>query len=256
MICILHKKYGLKMKRVWFACEAEKSDFRGCDFISYGALINEPNKELGLTYRKFGTLHNNLYEDSEQLMRNYKSNVRNEIRRAEREGVESAYITCENIDMKKIEALCTEIDYAYKEMCEAKNLRYSSIRKVLIDIRGSASLIITTATIDNENVVYHVYISDGYTARLTYSISLFRESKEIANAIGRANRMLHYRDMIALKESGHQLYDWGGYSLEKEEIKSISEFKAGFGGVPVNVYVADKPVSLLAKIALYVKKRG
>lgn len=244
------------MKRIWFACEAEKNDFRGCDFISYSALINEPNKELGLTYRKFGTLHNNLDEDSEQLMRNCKSNVRNEIRRAEREGVESVYITCENTNEKKIEALCTEIDYAYKKMCEAKNLRYSSIRKVLIDFMKSDSLIITTAMIDKENVVYHVYISDGYTARLTYSVSLFRGSKEAATAIGRANRMLHYRDMLALKESGHHIYDWGGFSLEKEEVKSISEFKAGFGGVPVNVYEADKPVSLLAKIALYVKKRG
>ena len=87
-----------------------------------------------------------------------------------------------------------------------------------------------------EQVVMHSYIVDreASRARLLHSASLFRnvdDSKE-RNAIGRANRLLHFKAMMLFAEQGFDCYDFGGYAMDTEDrdLVSINRFKDEFGG--------------------------
>jgi hypothetical protein len=71
--------------------------------------------------------------------------------------------------------------------------------------------------------------------RLIRSASLFRETgHEERQKIGRANRLLHFHDILLFQQEGLGLYDLGGYYPDKAplnaELKRINEFKESFGG--------------------------
>lgn len=92
-------------------------------------------------------------------------------------------------------------------------------------------VIITAASADNKEVVYHAYIVDGKHARLWMSCSVFRDSddKNFRAIIGRANKRLHYEDMLYFHNSGYKTYDWGGIT-SFDEPDGIDSFKMSFGG--------------------------
>jgi Pyruvate/2-oxoacid:ferredoxin oxidoreductase gamma subunit len=52
------------------------------------------------------------------------------------------------------------------------------------------------------------------------------------NFIGRANRFLHFQDMIYFKELGFKIYDLGGYKLNttRVDLLNVNKFKDGFRG--------------------------
>ncbi len=49
------------------------------------------------------------------------------------------------------------------------------------------------------------------------------------NAIGRGNRMLHWKDILAFKAEGKNVYDFGGWyaGQEDEALLRINQFKEG-----------------------------
>lgn len=62
-------------------------------------------------------------------------------------------------------------------------------------------------------MVYHSYLTDGYHSSFLHSCSEFRVAdKAMRNAIGRANKYLHWNDWLYLKHSGIIEYDWSGIS--------------------------------------------
>lgn len=69
---------------------------------------------------------------------------------------------------------------------------------------------------------------------LLYSASLFRTSDHATDraAAGRANRFLHWHDMLHFKMSGCATYDPGGIDVfgRSWETARIASFKRGFGG--------------------------
>lgn len=102
---------------------------------------------------------------------------------------------------------------------------------------------------DDNRLVWHAYICHErqHRARLLYSTSLQQAKIDQAmrNLVGRANRYLHYSDMIELKEHGYQLYDFGGWYAGIEDGKrlQINKFKEGFGGQIVYEYDCEEPLT-------------
>ncbi|RZL51219.1 MAG: hypothetical protein EOP00_00320 [Pedobacter sp.] len=96
-------------------------------------------------------------------------------------------------------------------------------------------LIITKSRFDGKDLVMHAYVSDRQSmrVRLLHSASLFRAENSTADkaTIGRANRLLHYKDICMFKELGYTTYDLGGYALGTVDVNlsSINQFKDGFG---------------------------
>ena len=110
----------------------------------------------------------------------------------------------------------------------------------------------TKAFIGGELASIHIYFHDDTRCRLWYSCSQFRniESNDKRNAVGRANRYLHWFDMLQLKGKGFTTYDWGGYSEEEDKI-SISDFKLAYGGVLQRTNCTICAGTLKGRIALW-----
>jgi hypothetical protein len=98
---------------------------------------------------------------------------------------------------------------------------------------------VSKAVADDGTLVMHAHLLDPQSRRavLYQSASLFRlePGPQHRNRVGRANRWLHFRDMLAFKERGAAVYDFGGYAKDtsNSELRGINEFKDGFGGVLV-----------------------
>jgi len=96
--------------------------------------------------------------------------------------------------------------------------------------------VITKAVYNQQDIVMHAYVvdSDQKRVRLLYSASLFRneEDTQLKAIIGRANRLLHFRDMCFFKERGFEVYDLGGYAANTNNaaLQRINQFKDSFGG--------------------------
>jgi hypothetical protein len=88
---------------------------------------------------------------------------------------------------------------------------------------------------------------------LMQSASLFRDAETSAerNMIGRANRYLHWRDMLAFKAFGCLVYDLGGVDLAGRDPATtrIAAFKRGFGGEVRATYWRSQPVSVKGRLA-------
>ena len=77
------------------------------------------------------------------------------------------------------------------------------------------------------------------------------------NKIGRANRLLHWHEILTLKNLGFRLYDLGGIPLDSSDAakNSIAQFKLEFGGRLVVEYSGLVPTNILGKVLLPLARR-
>jgi hypothetical protein len=95
--------------------------------------------------------------------------------------------------------------------------------------------------------------------RLLHSVSLFRsEDRDRQALIGRANRLLHWKDMCAWRARGVGLYDFGGEYHGEEDAAQvrIAAFKRGFGGEVVPIYSGVRGITLVGRLALEAARLG
>ena len=156
-------------------------------------------------------------------------NVRNEIRRAEKDGAVCRYYTSDDLCCR--DELIVQFDDAYAEMHRKKEMTVVSVANYMRQLCKAEMLSLSVCEYEGETVAYHVYIVGDGIARLLYSVSVFRDTENSSKrtAVGRCNRYLHYADMLWLKEHGFTVYDWGGYATDPA-LASINAFKKGFGG--------------------------
>jgi hypothetical protein len=76
------------------------------------------------------------------------------------------------------------------------------------------------------------------------------------SAIGRANRLLHWHDMLFFKNQEVSTYDFGGWYEKKEDPArlNINKFKESFGGEIVKTYICEQPLTLKGKLFLTMRK--
>lgn len=246
----------LKICDVWFEETRNFEIENKCDFVQYHDMRN-PLKDVGYTFNEthYKTIINDLRETEQEIMAHFRSNVRNEVRRAQKEGFQAESFNSNMLktDISKI----VDFDNKYRNMCQNKGLPIKSQYKTLLSYVNANALAVTVAKLATSDCVYHVYVcdSENFTmVRLLHSVSVFRELKVNVerSAIARANRMLHYEDMLYFKRLGYAKYDWGGYS-EKPELINIAEFKAGFGGYIENISRYVFAFSRIAKIITILK---
>jgi hypothetical protein len=125
-------------------------------------------------------------------------------------------------------------------------------RNKMEQLCAASALVLSVATTEEDRSVWlcaHAYISDGTRARLLYSASnveMVESSRR--QAIGRANKFMHWKMITLFRERGFSEYDLGGLGLT-EDVKSIAEFKVAFGGQTIVEYNHIRGVSLLGKFA-------
>jgi lipid II:glycine glycyltransferase (peptidoglycan interpeptide bridge formation enzyme) len=93
---------------------------------------------------------------------------------------------------------------------------------------------------------------------MLYSGSRFRQFKDnsVRNLIGRANRLLHWYDMLMFKNRGILRYDMCGIDITQRtpETTRIAQFKRGFGGQIVPTCSETSPRSLKGTLVISILK--
>lgn len=121
---------------------------------------------------------------------------------------------------------------------------------------AARQLVLTTASRQGEALVWHAYLVAGKTAWLQYTGSCFRDRESDYRAlVGRANRWLHWQDMLQFKAMGVTRYDWGGMFEDESapDRAGINEFKRSFGGLAERSYGCMVPVTLRGRIYLVLR---
>ncbi|MDR2408286.1 MAG: peptidoglycan bridge formation glycyltransferase FemA/FemB family protein, partial [Bacteroidales bacterium] len=154
----------------------------------------------------------------------------------------------DNITIKTLDSASNKESFyqIYDEFAVSKSL--PRIRKNEVDLLIKNNMyIIRSCVYDNKKIVYHTYITSGRRVRLAASISFLKASDDnkFRNLIGRANRLLHWDDILYFKNNGYTIYDFGGIGIDatNREVSGINKFKEGFGGIPVKEYKSFIPVS-------------
>ena len=178
--------------------------------------------------------------------------VKNEINRSQRDGVSARMF--DSFECSSNDIIMDQFKKTYHEMYESKDIqgRWLNDKEISSYINSNAFLL-TVAYIDDEPSVFHSYVFDSFNARLLHSCSAFRTTeKEFRNAIGRANKYLHWQDFMFLKSKGIIKYDWGGIA-SIDNPNGIDKFKLAFGGTPVEYYNITKNNTLRSKMVKMLK---
>lgn len=180
----------------------------------------------------------------EELLARMKSNTRNEIRRAQREGCEFLLVNDQD-----------EFILFYNDFCASKGLEdYTSKMRM----GKYKKILITKAVHKGITLAMHANVLDKNSgiAFLLYSCSPRLNENVDRKMIGWGNRYLHFKDLEYLKAQGYKTYDWSGVSTDpKSECYSIGQFKLSFGGDHTVSWVIKSPLyAFLERFRKYVMK--
>jgi hypothetical protein len=187
-----------------------------------------------------------------ELLQSLGKTTRYEIARAkERDGIETELMLAPMSD-----DVLRFVEY-YDAFAASKGI--PRIRRAQFEAFAEAGKLIISIARNGERgpLAAHAYLFDHARARLTHSASLFRledDSKE-RRLIGRANRLLHWDDILRLRQLGVTSYDMGGWYTKGQDdvLLKINSFKKEFGGTVVDEWDAYRPET--ARGWLYVRAR-
>lgn len=213
----------LRFVESYFESEASFAD--GDVFAS---LFNRAPAQDWRNYRGFTRLID-LRDDLDRLLAGLGKDTRYEIRRAEeRDGIESMLLT------EPTKEKAEDFIGFYDDFAASKELPPIN-QPQLHALRQAGGLTLSMArNRDGEPLVWHGYIVKQNRARLTHSASLFRLQGEAGRRaeLGRANRLLHWRDLVSFRSLGFDCYDFGGWygGSRNDALLKINSFKKEFGG--------------------------
>jgi hypothetical protein len=140
----------------------------------------------------------------------------------------------------------------YDAFARQKSLQAAD-RQWLVAACNAGQLVLTSAARNGEALVWHAFVIAGKAASLQYTGSCFRDRDNDYRAlVGRANRWLHWREMLRFRALGITRYDWGGLFEDESvpERAGINRFKKEFGGEAVQTYDCTVAVSPRGRIWL------
>jgi hypothetical protein len=254
---VIERRIGLvPYRRVYFARLGQ--NFHRTWLTSLRQYLGEPLPNW--QSREFHTILIDLNHGEGELFRDIKKSTAYEIRRAEKDGI----VFAEETNLETFRAF-------YNDFAPTKSLgllgkaNLSSMAKFLTITR--ADLAGANAS-DGMPLCMHAYLVDPEEsrARLLYSATLVRDGAGVDRQIlGRANRRLHWLDMLRFKAQGIRWYDLGGIAhMDEQEGKlaeavtsdaapataGIDAFKTAFGGTAVREDHWDSPLLARAKGAV------
>lgn len=192
------------------------------DLIVPATYQHYEGRYIPLLYKKTRRYTNviDLTQDTEVLLAKMKSNTRNEVRRAEREGV-----VCEFT-----EDLAGFVPF-YNAFAQEKGLDSSL---TIHGLEQYGNVLVGVSKHDEAVLSMHATAFDDclHKALLLYSCSPRIEEDVDRKLIGRGNRYLHFREFEHFKQMGMTEYDWNGVCLDPEQTEryNIGLFKQAFGG--------------------------
>lgn len=241
-----------RIVELWFdqklptAAHADVAYLRQWNFLPVGLSANDPNT------KNFSTRVIDLNQDTDCLKKNLDSGTAYEIRRAHSKDD----LVCELLLEPTPQDLERFVTF-YNAFAQSKGLQLAPLDQMQARFRAGA-LHLSVASHKGEVVVWHCYIGAAHRARLLYSASSFRDSEDTAYRamVGRANRALHWFDILEYKKLQCAWYDFGGWytGTNDEQLLGINRFKQSFGGTVVVEYNAVIAISLLGRLKFRLAK--
>ena len=248
MIEIVDKGFLKKRVNVWFPENGYVTKQRCdvCCYIGIQKLHSSNNQHI-----KFNSLISDLTLSKEELFNSFKKATRYDIRRSERDEISIIHYNSRQLN----EDLYSSYKTIYEKMYKSKGLLQEAPIDDMARFAANDALVISSVNINKTPVVYHVYIVVGKHARLWMSCSAFRDNddKQYREMLGRANKRLHFEDIIYFIDNGYTSYDWGGI-CSYEVPTGIDLFKMSFGGEPITYYDETIIMSLKYKVFHFIKK--
>ena len=232
---------GALYGEVWFDEEAPRH--AAVDIVRY---LRRHAAIGGVRCSPFTSLVTDLSVEAEAIAGEFGKACRYQVRRADtKDELAAEFITD---PQNRIEEFGTFFDtFARQKGHEACNRQWLS---AAINAR---QLVLSMASQGGEALVWHAYVISGKSTWLQYTGSCFRDRESDYRAlVGRANRWLHWRDMLRFRELGVVRYDWGGMFQDESapDRAGINEFKRSFGGQISRTYDCTVPVTLRGRIYL------
>jgi Acetyltransferase (GNAT) domain len=198
----------------------------------------------------FLSIVTDLRADEDAIAGRFGKDCRYKIRRADaRDGLSMELIA-------EPEGRLDEFRAFYDAFASEKSI-WASDRRWLVSACSARQLTLTSVSRDGETLAWHAYLVCGKAAWLQYTGSCFRrKDNDYRSLVGRANRWLHWKEMLRFKAMGIERYDWGGL-FEDESVPGnagINNFKRDFGGQEVRSYDCTLPVTLRGRVWLALRE--
>lgn len=234
MIRIPDRKVFFTLERIWFPDDLYDIDSKA-DIIRL-LRVNKTDMEFKNAIKELNyTLISDLDESREELFSKMRRSYRSQILRCEEEDVR---ISIYEADQIKGDAGIIDSFYStYMHYCDSSGrleLKKDFDMKKINSYIDNKCITVSTAEFEGGRV-YHMYVHDENNTVILYSASDFRNEDVDKNLAGRANKLLHYRDMIYFKELGVHTYDWGNVSSFTNP-NGVDTFKMAFGPDRAQVY--------------------
>ena len=249
------KRASLPVTRVKVYVRVAESFFdlvtpHGSTDVVVGRCLKEPVPE-GLAYR-CSTRIIDLTQAPETLFGMCSKSNRYKIDRARRgDGVEIDFTVAPGEDR------VSEFIRYYDAFAVTKGVAPVQRTQFEAMTRTQKLVIAAARGVEGEILAARAYVLGQTRARLIYSASLFRLQADSSarNRIGRANRLLHWEDILRFRELGVTSYDMGGWytGRRNEALLRINSFKQDFGGKVVDEWDVFRPKSVRGW--LYVRAR-
>ncbi len=178
---------------------------------------------------RFWTLLINLTQEEDVIWSAFKKNTKQQIRKALSENNFLVKMYHDSLD----DSIFSQYICERKTFTKERELSHVSISTFNAYKKNGILYISNIADIDGKILVWHTYIVIGERVIILTSNSFFESTnKDIKNLVGRANRLLHWKDMLYFKEKGYKIYDFGGWydGNENKKMSGINRFKESFGG--------------------------
>jgi hypothetical protein len=218
MIILKKKIFGLEASQKWFFSKVNTLD--SLKIVNYKQLDLKIKSSCLFFKEIYFTLESDLMLSEEEIIKNFNSTIRNEIKRSEREGCVF------NFSESKDNFISLYNDFATQRKIAVITL------KKLKEFKNN--LILTSSSMNGVIVSVHSYLVDYDLKKVRLLHSGTKRFSEVfdRNMIARSNKYLHYRDMLEFKKNGFQVYDWGGLAFNTHDkgVQGINKFKESFGG--------------------------
>jgi lipid II:glycine glycyltransferase (peptidoglycan interpeptide bridge formation enzyme) len=212
-----HKKISfLRIHEWWFT---GKLNFR--DLFSFKVIYHLKNDQKMLGIKEIThTIELDLEQDKEKILGNFSKAIRQQIRKAEEEGV--VIETNNNID---------EFVNFFNEFAAKKGTFQTSKERIL---EKKDHLIISFAKYQNNIIAAQSYLIDRETKIVRhYQTANKRFDNDLnKNFVGQANKYLLVYNLLKFKDEGFKIFDFGGYAANttNESLLGINNYKLKFGG--------------------------
>jgi len=249
------QKLSLKVNQIWYPGAVSVSELlrqrRRADILFVHGVPFEQTKGRFCGWQEYHTCMNDITRPEEEMLAAVNKAVRYQFRRSEKDQLEIRFYT--KADIAQSPELMDTFAKIYERMYQSKGsdtkLNVSAVQKYL----EADGILFSAVWHEGEMLVFHSYICDATDARLLHSASCFREESADQSMIGRANKRLHWEDILYFKKKGLIRYDWGGIS-DFDNPNGIDEFKLKFGGDKITYYNVFAGNTLSGKLAVTAMK--